>query len=489
MWSEWAPRAFERAKSENKPILLSLVTAWSDGCAAMDRTTFADAEVAALIAARFVPVRVDADRRPDVNDRYNLGGWPTTAFLTSSGEILSGATYVSAEQMLEMLPQVADAYRTRAAEIDVRTARLQADRAAAASHNAAVDAGLRAGTSLDRSAIDHLRSLLVEQFDPVHGGFGSAPKVPLPHALLLALSLLRDTEDADLTASVDLTLDRMGALSDPADGGFYRYADAEDWSGLSAEKTLEDNAALLHVYVEAALSGRTACRDRAAAIVRWVRSTMSDEAGGGFYNAQTSATIDTNMYVDRNAMMVGAFIRAAALFDDIWLRDFALKALEAVVYPMYKPGDGVGHAGPLNGAGPVRGLLTDQIHVASALIWAHAATGQLPYSMLAAELVQFAVRQMWNDATGNFRDRVEPDDPVIPFELNCHASCVLDRLATLTGDQDYHDRARRILRSLAGEYRARDLFGAPFALALREVVDRQPPAGLELAHVDWQLPR
>ena len=451
--------------------------------------TFAHAEVAALIEERFVPVRVDADRRPDVNDRYNLGGWPTTAFLTSSGEILSGATYLSAEQMLEVLPQVADAYRTRAAEIEVRSARLQADRAAAAARTAGIDAGLRAGTPLDRSAIDHLRSLLVEHFDRRHGGFGPAPKVPHPYALLLALSLLRDTEDAGLAALVDLTLDRMGALSDQVDGGFYRYADTEDWSGRSAEKTLEDNAALLHVYVEAALGGRTACRDRAAAIVRWVRSTMSDEAGGGFYNVQVSATIDKTMYVDRNAMMVGAFIRAAALFDDIWLRDFALKALEAVVYPMYKPGDGVGHAGPLHGAGPVRGLLTDQVHVASALIWAHAATGQLPYSMLAAELMQFAVRQMWNDATGNFRDRVDPDDPLIPFELNCHAACVLDRLATLTGDADYHDRARRILRSLAGEYRERDLFGAPFALALREVVERQPPAGLELAHVDWQLPR
>ena len=135
----------------------------------------------------------------------------------------------------------------------------------------------------------------------------------------------------------------------------------------------------------------------------------------------------------------------------------------------------------------MRSLLTDQIHVASALIWAHAATGQLPYSMLAAELMQFAVRQMWDERAGAFRDRVASDDPVIPFELNCHAACVLDRLAVLTGDSAYHDRAHAILRSLAVRFREQGLFGAAYALAVCEVIDRHPPAGLELVRVDWQL--
>jgi uncharacterized protein YyaL (SSP411 family) len=183
-------------------------------------------------------------------------------------------------------------------------------------------------------------------------------------------------------------------------------------------------------------------------------------------------------------MMAGAFIRAAALFDDVWLRDFALKSLEAVVVPTYVPGDGVGHM-----ADQARGLLTDQIHVTSALIWAHAATGQLPYSMLAAELMQFAIRRMWNDEAGKFRDRASPDDPVMPFDLNCHATYVLGRLAVLTGDAEYGRRARRLLDAMAAEFRGQDLFGALYALAAREVVDGRPPAGLELARVDWHLER
>jgi uncharacterized protein YyaL (SSP411 family) len=477
-WLEWNDLAFDRAEAEHKPVLLSLTTRWSDGCSVMDGTTYADPAVMSLIDAQFIPVRVDADRRPDLNERYNLGGWPTTAFLTSHGHMLTGATFLNPDEMTNMLRHVAAACRDRAAEISARSVSV--------SHSADPSQhSVHSPPLID--VVPRFRSLLVERFDAHHGGFGSAPKLPHPGALLFALSVCGESEDAELSQIVDLTLDRMGALWDQAEGGFFRYAEAADWSGASTEKTLEDNAALLHVAVEAAVRGRGQYRDRAASLVQWIKSAMADRSSGGFYNARTPAGVDKAMYVDRNAMMVGAFIRAAALFDDIWLRDFALKSLEAVIVPAYTPGAGVGHAGRDGLAPAVRGLLTDQVHVASALIWAHAATGQLPYSMLALELMQFAVRWMWDVTSDAFRDRVEPDDPVVPFDVNCLAACVLDRLAVLTGDAAHHERARVILRSLHSRFEELDLFGAPYALAVLEVIDRRPPAGLELAPVDWQL--
>ena len=458
---------------------MSLVTAWSDECALMDENTYSRSEIVSLIEERFVPVRVDADRRPDINERYNLGGWPTTAFLTSGGDMLTGGTYFDAPQMSAVLRQVADAYRDRATEINARAAavrsiRLQPDRV----RDADVEAAL---------AVNHFRSLLIDRFDRQHGGFGSEPKHPHPYALLFALSLAGDS-DGHLRDIVGVTLDRMNALWDAAEGGFFRYADGSDWTAPSPEKTLEENAALLHVYVEAALQLRDVrWRERAAAIVRWVKTVMIDSAEGGFFNAASSRGIDRTMYLDKNAMMAGAFIRAAALFDDIWLRDFALRSLDTVIAPAYTPGDGVAHVMGSGRAHAIRGLLTDQIHGAGALIWAHAATGQLPYSMLAAELMQFAIRTMWDEGAGAFRDRVDPADPIIPFELNCHAAAVLDRLGILTSDRAYQDRARLILESLANGYRRHELLGAPYALAVREVFDRHPPAGLELSPVDWQL--
>ena len=484
-WVEWSPAAFARANAEKQPILLSLVTAWSDECAAMDETTYAHSEVAALIEERFVPVRVDADRRPDINERYNLGGWPTTAFLTSGGDILSGGTFFDARQLNEALIHVADAYRDRADEIRVRAAavhrvRLLGRRSLAEGGQPDRDRAAEADVAT------HFRSLLIDRFDPEHGGFGSVPKHPHPYALLFALSLAGEGDDA-LEEIVRISLDRTAALWDADGGGFYRYANGRNWTSPNAGKTLEENAALLHVYVEAALQLRDdRWRARAGDIVRWVKHTMIDTAEGGFFNAVSSRRVDRTMYVDRNAMMAGAFIRAAALFDDIWLRDFALKSLEAVIVPAYKPGEGVAHFTGLAGRS-AGGLLTDQIHVAGALIWAHAATGQLPYSMLAAEIMQFAIRTMWDESAGGFRDRAAPADPIVPFELNCHAAVVLDRLGVLTGDVAYRDRAHAILQNRAADFHAHDLLGAPYALAAREVFDRHPPAGLELTPVDWQL--
>src|SRR3954447_3485788 len=111
-WAPWSADAFARAARERKPVLLSITAAWCEACHEMDRTTYADDRVIALVRDRFVAVRVDADRRPDINERYNLGGWPTTAFLTADGALLGGGTFVSADRLPGVLEQVADAAGT-----------------------------------------------------------------------------------------------------------------------------------------------------------------------------------------------------------------------------------------------------------------------------------------------------------------------------------------------------------------------------------------
>src|SRR4029450_6608229 len=115
-WLPWSASAFARASREGKPVLLSITAAWCRACHEMDRTTYADPAVAALMGGRFVPVRVDTDRRPDINERYNLGGWPTTAFLTADGRLITGDTFLEADRMTGVLARVAEAFDTRAAE-------------------------------------------------------------------------------------------------------------------------------------------------------------------------------------------------------------------------------------------------------------------------------------------------------------------------------------------------------------------------------------
>src|SRR5579864_8730425 len=93
-WRPWGTQAFAQAKAAEKPILLSLSAVWCHWCHVMDETSYSDPEVIATLNEGFIPVRVDADQRPDVNARYNAGGWPTTAFLTHEGDILNAQTYL-----------------------------------------------------------------------------------------------------------------------------------------------------------------------------------------------------------------------------------------------------------------------------------------------------------------------------------------------------------------------------------------------------------
>ncbi len=102
-WMEWGPEVFERAQAEDKPVLLGISAVWCHWCHVMDETTYSDQRVIDLVSSRFVPVRVDNDTRPDVNARYNMGGWPTTAFLDPEGEMLAGLTYIPPDRMVEML--------------------------------------------------------------------------------------------------------------------------------------------------------------------------------------------------------------------------------------------------------------------------------------------------------------------------------------------------------------------------------------------------
>ena len=105
-WTAWSAEAFDRARADARPILLSIAAEWCGACRTLDRTTFASPEVAALLNERFVALRVDPDARPDIAERYGLGGWPTTVFLSPDGWVLGGGTFITAERMPSVLRQV-----------------------------------------------------------------------------------------------------------------------------------------------------------------------------------------------------------------------------------------------------------------------------------------------------------------------------------------------------------------------------------------------
>ena len=449
-WLPWSEDTFERAARERRPVLLSITAAWCSACDEMDRTTYGDPDVGSLIARQYVAVRVDSDRRPDINERYNLGGWPTTAFLTPSGALLAGATVIAPEQMRAVLRRVADEFAARAVW-PAPAPRPQPDEVPPPDEDALVEEVFRT-------------------YDAEHGGFGVEPKFPITAPLHLALALARTRGDERWVHVAERTLDAIaeGGLHDRAGGGYFRYASTRTWQRPHREKLLETNASLLGAFVDGSVTrGRRVDRDRAAELARFILDSMRSPFGGF-----AGSDAEDVAYLDSNAAAASALVGAAALLEDPAIARDALSAFERVLLSCYRPGAGVAHY--LDGEARLRGLLTDQVAAMTALLDLFDFTEDEPYRMMAEELGHSAVRTLW-DERGGFRDRVPRADdvgllkePERPFVANCEAARAFRRLARAAGEPDFIDRAAGALSAAAAVVHRQGPMAAHYLLAVIE---------------------
>jgi len=280
-WQEWGSEPFEEARAANKPVLLALSAVWCHWCHVMDETSYSDERVINYINKHYIPVRVDNDQRPDINARYNMGGWPTTAFLTSEGEAISGSTYVPPEQMLELLPKVWTYFQGNKDEVDSKVAELRKKRAAALSDQPTSEITSEVYDTVLRAVGDH--------YDPMYGGFGDAPKFPHSDAIDLLLYAHRRNRDPDLLHMARKTLEFMsaGGVFDKEWGGFFRYTTNRDWSVPHYEKMLEDNANLLHnLLTLCRITGDQAHAESATRVIDYLEAKLRDPEHGFFYGSQ-----------------------------------------------------------------------------------------------------------------------------------------------------------------------------------------------------------
>jgi uncharacterized protein YyaL (SSP411 family) len=300
-WNPWGEAAFARAQAENKPILLDIGAVWCHWCHVMDRESYENPEIAALINRLFVAVKVDRDERPDLDARYQAavsaisgqGGWPLTAFLTPDGRPYFGGTYIPPDdrygrpgfgRVLLALSQVWQERRDEALETASSVM-------AAIEHNESFSGR---GGDLSLALVDKIAASVLKQFDPRNGGFGSQPKFPHSPVLDLLLELAVNRGNAEAQRAFSTTLEKMarGGVYDQLAGGFHRYSVDEHWVVPHFEKMLYDNTELLRNYVHGFQSFvREDFRQTALEIVAWLDSTMTDRERGGFYASQ-DADID-----------------------------------------------------------------------------------------------------------------------------------------------------------------------------------------------------
>jgi len=294
-WHPWGDAAFARAQAENKPVLLDIGAVWCHWCHVMDRESYEDAELAALINRLFVAVKVDRDERPDVDARYQAavsaisgqGGWPLTAFLTPDGRPYFGGTYFPRQDRYgrpgfgRVLATMAQIWQERREEA-LETA---ASVIASIEHNESFSGS----GDLSLALVDKIAASALKQFDPRNGGFGSQPKFPHPAALDLLLEVAVNRGNEDAREAFILTLEKMarGGVYDQLAGGFHRYSVDERWGVPHFEKMLYDNTELLRNYVHGFESYvRPEFERTAREIAAWLDATMTDRERGGFYASQ-----------------------------------------------------------------------------------------------------------------------------------------------------------------------------------------------------------
>ncbi len=491
-WRRWGPQAFQEAQAQDKPILLALSAVWCHWCHVMDETSYSDPAVISYINEHYVPVRVDNDQRPDINARYNMGGWPTTAFLTPDGELMTGGTYIPPEAMREHLPRIAAQYSSSRDEIARKTRELQERRAAAATTQRA---------ALSPAIFDNILRAVSTSYNPLFGGFGDAPKFPHTDSIDLLLYAHRRDRDPDLLHMACKTLDFMaaGGVFDHEWGGFFRYATQRDWSEPHYEKMLEDNANLLrNLLALYRTTGDDAHAHVASRTIDYLEAKLRDPQRGFFYGSQDADEefyklpaaereklpepyIDRTCYTSWNAMAASAYLEASWTLDRPQLRDAALHALD---FAWHNPPEADGPAVMYryhDGSPHVPGLLGDQACMARALLDAHEVTGDFTYLDRAGELARL-LTDRFADKDGGFFDVWDETDNLGRLaerqkSLQDNAVCaeVFIRLQHLTRSEEHSQIAQATLEAFAPSYHALGHFAAAYAKQV-DLLLNPPPA-------------
>ncbi|SFI59237.1 thioredoxin domain-containing protein [Nitrosomonas sp. Nm34] len=285
-WYPWGEEALALARTQDKPILLSIGYSACHWCHVMARESFEDHEVAAAMNKYFINIKVDREERPDLDQIYQTahyilnhrhGGWPLTMFLTPEQKPFFGGTYFPKESrynlpgFLELLPRIAELYHTRREDIEQQNGALLA-----------ILAETLPATTTDISAssyylIEQASAQLLENFDRAHGGFGAAPKFFHPAELKFCLQRYFSEEDKQAWHIAVDTLEKManGGIYDQLGGGFYRYSTDQYWRIPHFEKMLYDNGLLLQLYADAWLATHHSLFKRIAhETVAWVMREM-----------------------------------------------------------------------------------------------------------------------------------------------------------------------------------------------------------------------
>ncbi len=521
-WHPWERDTFRRARRINRPVLLSISAVWCHWCHVMDETTYSDDEVIEAINRHFIAVRVNRDRRPDIDGRYNMGGWPTTAFLTPAGRLITGGTYIPPERMRQIAEAVARLHTTQNQEIRNKDREFLRAETADGTGSSFPLLGQQLmeeemDGSINQMADDLCRSI-ADSYDPEWSGFGHppryAPKFPYPELLAALCSHEEKGEmgKEDRTMLAD-TLDAMmeGQLHDRMRGGFFRYSTQQDWREPHYEKIAGDNAQLAEVYLRAGrVLQEPAWTAVAENILHYLIDSMQRNDGGfggsqdadeQFYRSsregrkRKAPQVDRTLYADVNGRIVSALLLAHRIVGDADYRELAVRALRSTEEGCSNGEEGgLLHFAP-EGTERVPGLLGDYAELALAHLDAHGSTGDPGHLERGMELAD-AVRSKFGVERGGFSDvpRRFPDREGmlrrirIPLHENARAALLCRKAGVIRNDPSWHQQGVATLNQTVKRAFAAGPAGGAWLSAYWEFRAPAPHARLSLPdHHDREM--
>ncbi len=291
-WFEWGAEALEKAKKEDKPILVSIGYSSCHWCHVMERECFEKEDIAAVMNEHFVCIKVDREERPDIDQVYmeavqamqQQGGWPLNVFLTPDQKPFYGGTYFPPANWISVLQQLSAAFQKRRKEIDESAEDLRKHLQTSDLQRFAQDPDLK---KFNKSTLDSMFATLEKRFDKRWGGMDKAPKFVMPSIWMFLLRYFHLTGNAEALSMVVMTLEKMtkGGLYDQVGGGFSRYSVDAEWFAPHFEKMLYDNAQLLSLYSEAyVITKNDLFKEVVYDSVGWLNREMTHPEGG-FYSA------------------------------------------------------------------------------------------------------------------------------------------------------------------------------------------------------------
>ena len=490
-WYGWEDGAFEEARATRRPILLFIEASWCRWCKELDREVLSSPEISAFMAERFVSIRIDKDKRPDLDARYARGGWPTIAYLDDEGAQLASDNYIEAPALLERLRLVAETYEeNRDAIQEVLADRDKEPTSPPAPMRPLMKTGSPA-FELTEEVMDHTTQTLLRTADPEHGGWGRTQKFPHPEAIDFALLRWSETGDRALLELVRQTLRHMqtGEIHDRVEGGFYRYATRMDWSVPHHEKMLDSNAQRADAYLEAHQAlGEESWRTTAKGVLSWMLETLYDSEHRCFYGSQDADSAyanistregrltygapprDETIYANWNAMTASTFLHAYSVLGEASYARTALDTLDFLWDKLFDAERGICHY--FDTAPHLPGMLSDQAYTLRAFVDAAQYTGETRYLDSARELADWTLEHL-RSTDGSFYDT--PHNPKARGGLKRRDRSILEnavlaeallRLSQMTWVPDYADTAREALTAFGRTYKAYGHYVAGYARAV-----------------------